>query len=194
MKKKVVIGASTTVLVLILAGLFLFLQQYVFTKKMTEERSYWFILHRKSNVEMLYHGVAGDIEKSKLVKKFSVQTGIPGERPTPLPSLVGKPYWIITEKLDASDNPLTSPYFLTLNIPYTEEEPYGPTPYLECNGQCNWQLPKAFGLHGTGVDHDTILPDDPGSSGCIRHNNNDITYIYNILDLSKEVRYYIQDV
>lgn len=180
-------------LVILLSSFYL-MQHFFFPNKVAAEKSYWFLLHRKSNVEMLYHGVAGDVQSSMLVKKFSVQTGIPGERPTPLPSLVGKAYWIITEKLDAHDNPLTSPYFLQLNIPFTDEEPYGPTPYLECNGQCNWQLPGAFGLHGTGVEHDTILPEDPGSSGCIRHNNKDISYIYNLLDLKKEVRYYIEDV
>ncbi len=194
MKKKALISVPIILLILIIVGLFFNFQTFMLKKPTKEETSYWFMLQRKSNVEMLYHGVAGDIQKSELIKKFIVQTGIAGERPTPLPSLLGKPYWIITAKLEASDNPLTSPYFLELNIPYTDEEPFGPTPYLECNGQCNWQTPGAFGLHGTGVEHDTILPEDPGSSGCIRHNNKDITFIYNLLDLKKEVRYYVEDV
>ena len=32
--------------------------------------SYWFLLHRKSNVEKLFQGVPGDVEQSKLVPYF----------------------------------------------------------------------------------------------------------------------------
>ena len=118
-------------------------------------RSHWLLLHRKSNIEYLYYGFAGEKTKSTLVKTFKVKSGIPGERPTPLPSLLGKKYWIITEKHEETENPETAPYFLTLNVPVSDEEPFGPTPYLECNGQCNWILPGYFGLHGSGGDRRT---------------------------------------
>lgn len=45
------------------------------------------------------------------------------------------------DKVEAVDNPETAPYFLTLDIPVSDEEPFGPAPYLECDGQCNWVLP-----------------------------------------------------
>ncbi|HSA83925.1 MAG TPA: L,D-transpeptidase [Patescibacteria group bacterium] len=160
---------------------------------------HWLLLYRSSNVEYLYFGIPGDAEKSTLVKTFSVKTGIPGERPTPLPQLVGRDYWIITGKEEQKDNPETAPYFLTLDVPVGDEEPYGPTPYLECNGsastrgeQCNWILPGAFGLHGVAGDLSKLASDNPGSSGCIRHTDEDITYLYNLLDPEKEeIRYYI---
>ena len=159
------------------------------------KKFYWFLLLRKSNQEFLYLGEPGDKQNSQLIKTFKVKTGIPGERPTPLPELLGKDYWLITEKTATPDNPETSPYFLTLDIPVTEEEPYGPSPYEECNGQCNWILPGAFGLHGTGEDPTKLAITDPGSSGCIRHSNEDITDLYNILDPKKEqIRYYIVDI
>jgi lipoprotein-anchoring transpeptidase ErfK/SrfK len=129
-----------------------------------------------------------------LLKTFSVKTGIPEERPTPLPQLVGRDYWLITDKASSKDNPETAPYFLTLNIPAPESSPYGPSPYDECNGQCNWILPGAFGLHGVNGDKTKLAEENPGSSGCIRHTDEDITYLYNLLDLRKEkVRYYIED-
>ena len=159
------------------------------------QRSHWFLLHRASNVEFLYIGVPGDEKKSQLVKKFTVKTGIPGERPTPLPQLVGREYWIVTKKEEATDNPETSPYFITLDVPVGEEEPYGPQPYLECEGQCNWTIPGAFGLHGVSGDVSRLSAENPGSSGCIRHTDEDITYLYHLLDPSKEeIRYYINDV
>lgn len=84
---------------------------------------------------------------------------------------------------------------LTLNIPVSDTEPFGPEPYLECNGQCNWILPGAFGLHGSGGNPEKLSSTDPGSSGCIRHTDEDITYLYNILDHQKaEIRYYIKDI
>lgn len=160
------------------------------------DSGYWFLLHRKSNVEFLYFGVSGDKEKSELKKTFKVKTGIPGRRPTPLPALVGREYWVITSKKDASDNPDTAPYFLTLDIPFTDEEHHGPVPYNECSGkQCNWVTPGAFGLHGVGGDQSKLSPDHPGSSGCIRHTDSDITYLYQILDpQNEEIRYYIEDL
>lgn len=166
------------------------------------DKSYWFLLLRKSNQEFLYQGVPGNKQKSNLIKIFQVKTGIPGKRPTPLPEFLGRQYWLIIDKTATPDNPETSPYFLTLDIPVTEEEPYGPTPYEECNGsalgekvQCNWILPGAFGLHGTGGNPENLSSQDPGSSGCIRHSDEDITYIYNILDLQKEyIRYYIENI
>lgn len=159
------------------------------------EQSYWFILHRKSNREFLYYGEPDNIDNSQLVKIFKVKTGIQGERPTPLPQLLGRKYWIITDEFETPDNPETSPYFLTLDIPISEEEPFGPTPYLECNGQCNWILPGAFGLHGLGGDPEKISELDPGSSGCIRHSDEDITYLYNNLNpKADKIRYYIVDI
>ena len=158
------------------------------------EGKHWFLLHRKSNLEYLYFGEPGQEENSKLVKVFNVKTGIPGERPTPLPQLLGQEYWIITGKFEV-DDPETAPYFLTLNVPMTEESPFGPEPYLECNGQCNWELPGAFGLHGNNGDPEKLAATNPGSSGCIRHSSEDITYLYNLLSPeSSQVRYYIDDV
>jgi hypothetical protein len=160
----------------------------------SQTNSYWFLLMRKSNKEYLYSGSPGDKSKSVLIKTFTVKTGIPGQRPTPLPSLVGRKYWIITDKKDSSNNPETSPYFLTLNIPFNTES-FGPEPYLECGGQCNWILPGSFGLHGVNGDNNRLSADDPGSSGCIRHSNEDITYLYKLLDPKhQEIRYYIVDI
>lgn len=159
------------------------------------EKTYWFMLLRKSNREFLYQGEPGNKQNSQLVKIFQVKTGIPGKRPTPLPELFGREYWLIIDKTATPDNPETSPYFLTLDIPVTNQEPYGPTPYEECNGQCNWILPGAFGLHGTGENLEKLATTDPGSSGCIRHYNDDITYIYNLLDPQiGPVRYYVKDL
>lgn len=159
----------------------------------TVEDKYWLLLHRKSNQEFLYHGVSGNLNQSSLIKSFKVKTGIPGEKPTPLPKLLGREYWIITDKVDSSENLETSPYFLTLDIPVTEEEPYGPENYPECEGGCNWEIPGAFGLHGVNGDLSRLEGD--GSSGCIRHTDEDITYLYNILDPQKnEVRYYIEEI
>ncbi|MBI4097059.1 MAG: L,D-transpeptidase [Candidatus Levybacteria bacterium] len=156
---------------------------------------YWFVLHRKSNKEELFKGIPGDRKKSSLVKTFVVKTGIPGGRPTPLPKLLGKDYWLLVAKEEQKDNPETAPYFLTLNIPAPTDEPYGPTPYTECNGQqCHWILPGAFGLHGIAGNPDRLGKEDPGSSGCIRHKDEDITYLYNLLDPKKEeIRYYVED-
>lgn len=156
--------------------------------------SYWFILNRKSNIEKLYQGVPGNENESKLVKTFTVKTGMPGERPTPLPQLLGREYWVMTKK-ETSDNPETAPYFLTLDVPVSDVEPFGPEPYLECNGQCNWITPGYFGLHGTGEHPEKLSDEDPGSSGCIRHSNEDITYLYNLLEPDKgEIRYYIEEI
>lgn len=165
-----------------------------FGKQLAEEQqSYWLLLYRKSNVEYLYFGTPGNKEKSTVQKTFIVKTGIPVERPTPLPQLLGREYWIVIEKHEEKDNPETAPYFLTLNVPVDDEEPFGPIPYLECQGQCNWVLPGDFGLHGIAGDPSKLAKDNPGSSGCIRHTDEDITYLYNLLDLGKEVRYYIED-
>ena len=160
----------------------------------TKVDQYWFILYRDSNKEELYKGVPGDKSQSTLIKTFSVKTGIDGEKPTPLPELEGRSYWNITKKEAVSfeENPETAPYFLTLDIPGGREEPYGPAPYLECDGQCNWELPGDFGLHGVGGDMTKLSTENAGSSGCIRHTDEDITYLYNLLDTSQEIRYYIE--
>ncbi len=86
----------------------------------------------------------GDRENSEVVRKFRVKSGIPNDRPTPLPSLVGRKYWLLVDKFDAKNYPETAPYFLKLDVPVTNEDPYGPEPYLECRGQCNWLLPGYF--------------------------------------------------
>lgn len=84
---------------------------------------------------------------------------------------------------------------MSLDIPISEEAPFGPRPYLECDGQCNWELPGKFGLHGVGGDNRRLSMDDPGSSGCVRHKDEDIRYLYNLLDPGKsEIRYYVEDV
>lgn len=159
-----------------------------------EKRPNWLILHRKSNTEFLYQGVPGDKKQSKLIKTFTVKVGIPSQRPTPLPQLLGREYWLITEKA-ASEDPETAPYFLTLDVPTGDEWPYGPTPYLECNGQCDWVTIGYFGLHGVNGKIDKLSKEDPGSSGCIRHSDEDIVYLYNLLEPEKEeIRYYIEDV
>jgi lipoprotein-anchoring transpeptidase ErfK/SrfK len=157
--------------------------------------SYWLVLHRKSNVEFLYYGEFGQKDKSILVKTFNVKTGIPGQSPTPLPRLLGKEYWLITSKEDSSENPETAPYFLTLDIPVNDDYPFGPSSYNECNGQCDWQLPGYFGMHGINGDEQKLSNEDPGSSGCIRHKDQDIVYLYNLLDPKyEEIRYYIEDI
>ncbi len=160
----------------------------------TQKKSHWFLLYRKSNVEILYFGVPGDIEQSEFVKQFTVKTGVPGKKPTPLPKLSGREYWVIIAEADSSLNPETSPYFLTLDVPTSDQVPFGPANYPECPGGCNWELPGYFGLHGTGADPSKISPENEGSSGCIRHSDEDIIYLYNLLDpTTEEIRYYIED-
>lgn len=160
------------------------------------EKTYWFDLHRKSQVELLYFGLPGNRTESRLIKSFQVKTGMEG-RPTPLPRLYGREYWVITKKYETRDIPETAPVFLELDVPHTDEYPFGPSPYLECGldggEQCNWELPGPFGLHGINGDLTRLDSINPGSSGCIRHRDEDITYLYNLLDLRKEVRYYVQD-
>lgn len=164
-------------------------------KPAAPKESYWMLLHRKSNIEYLYKGTPGEKEKSKLIRTFQVKPGAPGEKPTPLPQLLGREYWLITGKVETKDQPETAPYFLILDIPYSEEFPYGPTPYLECDGQCDWVLPGSFGLHGINGDPARLAAENPGSSGCVRHKDEDITYLYNLFDPEKEkIRYYIEDV
>jgi len=155
---------------------------------------YWLVLYRNSNIEQLFQGQPGDYQQSRLANTFKVKTGIPLERPTPLPRLVGREYWLITKKYASSENPETAPYFLELDVPGIEQYPFGPVPYLECHGQCNWQLPGAFGLHGINSDLARLSAENPGSSGCIRHTDEDITYLYNLLDLNQPVRYYVEEL
>ncbi len=158
------------------------------------ERTYWLLLHRKTNVEFLFHGTPGDQIQSTLVKTFEVKSGEPQKRPTPLPRLMGREYWLIVKKFKTPDNPEIAPFFLTLDIPYSDKYPFGPAPYLECNGQCNWELPGSFGLHGINGDSSRLAPENPGSSGCVRHNDEDISYLYHLLDPEREpIRYYIED-
>lgn len=159
------------------------------------EGSYWMKLNRKSNLEYLYLGTPGDEDASLRVKTFNVKSGVFGKKPTPLPKLLGREYWLIVDKVDSSENPETAPYFLQLDVPVTEEWPYGPVPYMECSGQCDWELPGYFGLHGVNGDLEKLSDADLGSSGCVRHSDDDITFLYNFLDLEDgAVRYYIEDV
>jgi hypothetical protein len=170
------------------------------------KQEFWLVLHRKSDIEFLYKGVPGNVEESKLVRAFHVKTGMREERPTPLPQLFGRKYWVVTKKFETSDNFETAPYFIELNVPAPAEPPYGPVPYLECEGladaeavagkqQCNWQIPGPFGLHGVNGDLTRLDSDNIGSSGCIRHTDSDITYLYKKLDPKKsEIRYYIKDI
>ena len=155
---------------------------------------YWFLLERKSKQELLFKGTAGDKSKSIVVKQFKVNVGVENERPTPLPQLMGREYWHLIAKYEVKDDPETAPYFLTLDIPWSDEYPFGPTPYTECNGfQCDWVRPGSFGLHGIAGNPEKLV--DHGSSGCIRHTDEDITYLYNLLDPEKQpIRYYIEDV
>ena len=122
-----------------------------------------------------------------------MNVGIENERPTPLPKLMGKNYWNIIGKSDSSQDPETAPYFLTLDIPWSDNYPFGPKPYNECFGQCNWVRPGPFGLHGVGGNLDKLT--DSGSSGCIRHNDDEITYIYNLINpsIDNPIRYYVYD-
>jgi hypothetical protein len=147
--------------------------------------------------------VAGDKGKSKLVKVFDVKPGIPNEAPTPLPKLLNRKYWKIIDREMRPDSPDVGPHFLTLDIPTSGEWPYGPTPYEECldpfdgtqGKQCDWILPGYFGLHGIGGDESRLALDNEGSLGCIRHRDEDITYLYKMLNPKEsEIRYYIEDV
>jgi len=190
---------SVTIFLLLMSGLVFYKNlaaessQKVLSVK--TESSYWLILHRKSNLEFLYFGIPGKKDESKLIKTFRVKTGIPGARPTPLPKLLGRDYWLITAKAESKDNPETAPYFLTLDIPVSDNEPFGPKPYLECNGQCNWTRFGEFGLHGVNGDFSKLSDEDPGSSGCIRHSDEDIAFLYLTLEPEKyKIRYYIEDI
>lgn len=156
---------------------------------------YWLLLHRTSNIEFLYQGTPGNTKRSTLLKTFKVKTGIPGQKPTPLPTLLGRDYWTIVKKFEVKDNPELAPYFLTLDVPYTDIFPFGPEPYLECNGQCDWEIPGSFGLHGINGDFSKLSETNLGSSGCIRHRDEDITYLYNLLKTEHlPVRYYIDTI
>lgn len=190
MKKLGLLGLSFIILVVLL---FIEFKTYpvIFAKN---EYSYWLLLQRKSDIEILYFGQAGDIKNSQLVNIFKVKSGVPNQKPTPLPALLGRKYWKIVKKEESFENPETSPYFLTLDVPVSEEEPFGPIPYSECGGECNWEIPGAFGLHGVGGDESRLSDDNPGSSGCIRHTDKDIAYLYNLIDLRQEIRYYIEDI
>jgi len=184
------------VIVLGILSLFTKTNEENVANKFEIKNDYWLVLYRKSNKEFLYLGIPGDMKNSKLIKSFIVKTGIPGERPTPLPKLVELDYWIITKKAESFENPETAPYFLSLNIPAPTGIPFGPEPYLECGGiQCQWELPGEFGLHGVNGDESKLASENPGSSGCIRHKDSDITYLYNLLNPTKEeIRYYIEDI
>lgn len=184
----------------IASGLNLYNQSENKYNNQAKKELYWFVLLRKSGIEYLYKGTPGVVNDSQLVRKFQVKTGSI-DSPTPLPKLVGEKYWKIVKKESSVDNPETAPYFLQLDVPAPEEWPYGPVPYEECkdiysnNIQCSWRLPGFFGLHGVNGNLTKLSDEDPGSSGCIRHNDKDITYLYNLLSPeNEEIRYYIEDI
>lgn len=192
--RKIILAGCVALLLVCLSGFLLTDYLHSEKKQVVERNDYWLVLHRKSQKEELYQGISGDKEQSKIIKTFYVKTGRPGERPTPLPKLLGRDYWLITKKQPEQDNPETAPFFITLDIPAPNKPPYGPSPYLECNGQCDWARPGDFGLHGVAGQPEKLTDADPGSSGCIRHRDEDITYLYNLLDPENhEIRYYIED-
>ncbi len=179
----------------VLRRVFVYTQNQHQYESKIEKNVYWMELHRKSEREYVYKGVPGDVKNSNLVRMMSVKVGESGKRPTPLPQLSGKKYWRIIDKLSSHDNPETAPYFLTLDIPSSDEWPYGPMPYEECSGQCDWETMGYFGLHGVNGDLSRLSAENPGSSGCVRHRDDDITFLYKLLDPAhEEVRYYIQDI
>lgn len=169
-----------------------------------DESKYWLLLHRASKKEELWQGIPGDKNNSKRKEVFDVNPGIPGERPTPLPSKLGKEYFTIKTKRETypeEKNKLEmGNYFLIFDIGLSKEElqkdPFGPSPYNECgadkNSQCNWETPGDFGMHGiSGVE--TKLT-DAGSSGCVRHSDSNMDDLYLLLkDVDYEIRYYIED-
>lgn len=201
MKSLIVLISIIIVSVLLAAGLtFYSKNENNHNLAKTPSKSYWFVLHRKSGVENLYLGVPGKVSDSQLIRTFQVKTGASWS-PTPLPKLVGREYWKIVKKESSELNPDTAPYFLQLDVPTGEEWPYGPVPYTECldslgnNIQCDWIQPGYFGLHGVGGNPYKLSDEDYGSSGCVRHTDADITYLYNLLDPEhEEIRYYIEDI
>ena len=165
------------------------------------EEGYWFLLHRsraggKQPSEELYKGAYGDKSQSKLIRTSVVNPGVAGKSPTPLPSLAGVSYWTVTAKrINPEGDPKNTlgPYFLAFDVPYSNQF-NGPLNYKECGTdgatQCFWPEPGEFGLHGVGNVPSRLT--DLGSSGCVRHSNDAITEIYNILKNEKEeIRYYI---
>ena len=162
------------------------------------KEAHWMLLDRELGKEYLYFGTPGKRDDSSLIREFQVKTGASWS-PTPLPQLTGRDYWRIVAK-EPTENPETAPYFLQLDVPVTDEWPYGPVPYTECKDvysgesiQCDWVLPGYFGLHGIGANDFKLSDEDFGSSGCIRHRDEDITYLFNLLDPEhEEIRYYIE--
>lgn len=201
MKKKLIVVILVTIF---LVGFQLIYRSGITQDKssVTAKKSHWFLLHRKSAIEYLYFGVPNDVNDSSLLKTFQVKTGNPGSSPTPLPHLLGRKYWVIVNKESSHDNPETAPYFLTLDVSAPSTWPFGPAPYMECRDtltdepiQCDWGQPGYFGLHGINTNTDKLSKDDKGSLGCIRHSDEDITYLYTLLSpASEEIRYYIEDI
>lgn len=174
------------------------------TPTQTPTDNYWFLLDRLNKKEYLFQGPVGVRDRKYLVREFTVLPGLSGQTPTPVPSKVTptREYWTFNSATlkspvgDISNG--GQPGFLKLDIPY-DNSLGGPVPYLECGpsgtSQCNWNTPGAFGLHGVDNNHPLT---DPGSSGCIRHNNTDIQYLYNLLsnvvnNNPNTIRYYIED-
>lgn len=186
------------------------------TVEKPEGGDYWFLMNRIGKYEILYKGEPGVISKSKVVKVSRVNPGSPGKEPTPLPQKVGsQKYWLTTaglityrpENEDAYYK--FGPYFIPLNVPTSYRDPvcaneakakgevtedcYGPK-YEECGAsgaeQCNWLTAGQFAIHGNN------RLDEEGSAGCVRHMNDDISEIYNLLKAENKLvgtRYYVID-
>lgn len=200
MKKKLIILSVLIIAIIPILGFLSHSKTQVKGEQtVVSQNAHWFVLHRKSGEEILYLGVPGEEHNSRILAKFQVKTGASWS-PTPLPKLVGREYWKIVKKEPSADNPDTAPYFLRLDVPTDENWPYGPVPYTECkdqagnNIQCDWVQPGYFGLHGVGGNPQKLSKEDYGSSGCIRHSDTDITYLYELLDPEyEEIRYYVED-
>ncbi len=199
--KSLIVLVSIIFISAVLAGLTFYSKNDLKDNKFdVSQKKYWFVLNRKSGTENLYLGTPGEANNSKLVRSFQVKTGAAWS-PTPHPKLVGRDYWKIIKKESSAYNPDTAPYFLQLDIPTSNEWPYGPVPYTECKDvnsgesiQCDWVLPGYFGLHGVGGNPAKLSKEDYGSSGCIRHRDEDISYLFNLLNPEKEeIRYYVED-
>ncbi len=175
--------------------------------------TYWFLLNRQKRYEILYKGTPEKITQSQVVKISTINPGSPGDEPTPIPQKLGKKFWSLTGevRLHPQDSDPTGyekfgPYFIVLDVPFKNQpdpscnnngttDCYGPVPYKECgpslDQQCNWHTPGEFAIHG----NDKLDP--PGSAGCVRHSNTDITEIYDTLNNAKAInsntRYYAID-
>jgi len=164
---------------------------------------YWFVLNRQTHREYLYKGEPRNKQDSILIRSMTVNPGVAGKTPTPLPTSPPG-YWTIN--IASVDSPIKDgTHFLILNIPF-ENSKAGPIPYAQCpaepGGQCDWsKTPGAFGLHGSSDQYpvDRANPNGTyGSGGCIRHYYTDIVWLWDTLNATinahkYDMRYYIDD-